>query len=123
MLDELEGPGVCPVCGASGFSCRNDVLGSEGGVRIVRLADGEQEGSMHTLTERTYVNADSTAVVPEGSAEAAWLLGVEGDEISDETAERLGLNAPKKSRSKKGTADQSAAEAEVATAQAEAPEG
>lgn len=46
---------------------------------------------MHTLTERTYVNRDSTKVVPEGSPQAAFLLGLAGDEISDETAKRLGL--------------------------------
>lgn len=78
---------------------------------------------MHKLTERTYVNADSTAVVPEGSPDAAWLLGLEGDEVSDETAERLGLiAAPKKGKKAKATADQEAAEAEVATAQVESPE-
>lgn len=48
---------------------------------------------MHRLTERTYVNADSTKVVPEGSVEAAFLLGIAGDEISTETAARLGLTA------------------------------
>lgn len=46
---------------------------------------------MFRLTERTYVNATSTKVVPEGSTEAAFLLGIEGDEISEETAARLGL--------------------------------
>lgn len=46
---------------------------------------------MHTLTERTYVNRDSTKIVKEGSADAAYLLGIAGDEISDETAKRLGL--------------------------------
>ena len=46
---------------------------------------------MHTLTDRTYVNADSTKVVAEGSPDAAFLLGNAGDEISDETAKRLGL--------------------------------
>lgn len=45
----------------------------------------------HTLGTRTYVNADSTKVVDEGSPDAAYLLGNEGDEISDETAARLGL--------------------------------
>lgn len=47
---------------------------------------------MHTLTSRTYVNSDSTKVVDEGSPDAAYLLGDAGDEISAETAERLGLN-------------------------------
>jgi hypothetical protein len=119
VLDELEAPGVCPVCGAPGFSCRNDVLGSSPGVRIRRLSD-PQEGTMHTLTEKTFVNADSTAVAAEGSVEAAWLLGLEGDEISDETAERLGLTGSKKGKKKaKSTADETAEEAEVETAQVE----
>lgn len=48
---------------------------------------------MFMLTGRTYVNRDSTKVVPEGSVDAAWLLGLAGDEISDETAKRLGLVA------------------------------
>jgi hypothetical protein len=65
------------------------MLGS-GGVRITRLRDGEGE-PMHKLTEKTYVNADSTKVVPEGDPEAAYLLGLEGDEISLETAQRVGL--------------------------------
>jgi hypothetical protein len=122
ILDELETAGACPVCGSPAFSCRTDALSSEGGVRIIRL--GDQEGTMHTLTAKTWVNANSTAVVPEGSPEAAWLLGLEGDEISDETAERLGLNAaPKKSKSKsKATADETADEAGVTTAQVETPE-
>lgn len=46
---------------------------------------------MVTLKARTYVNRDSSKVVPEGSVEAAWLLGNAGDEISEETAARLGL--------------------------------
>lgn len=48
---------------------------------------------MHTLAARTYVNADSTKVVAEGDADAAYLLGNEGDEISDEVATRLGLSS------------------------------
>lgn len=46
---------------------------------------------MYKLEARTYVNNDSTKVVDEGSPDAAFLLGAEGDEISVETAERLGL--------------------------------
>lgn len=46
---------------------------------------------MYELTERTYVNADSTKVVPEGHVDAAFLLGPAGGKISMETAERLGL--------------------------------
>lgn len=60
------------------------------GVKIVRLSDKKEE-PMHVLAARTYVNRDSTKVVPEGSPEAAFLLGLAGDEISDETAARLGL--------------------------------
>lgn len=90
-----DGPGNCPVCGAKGYSCREDaMLGSGGGVTIVRRVrtkDGEETG-MHTLKAKTFVNADSTKVVPEGHVDAAYLLGLAGDEISDETATRLGLN-------------------------------
>lgn len=50
----------------------------------------------HALTERTYVNADGTKVVPEGSPEAHSLLGLEGDEIDDERAKALGLDKPSK---------------------------
>lgn len=83
--------GTCPICGSTGYGCSPGMLGS-GGVRIVTLAE-QKEKPMHTLKARTYVNADSTKVVPEGSTEAAYLLGGEGDEISDETAARLGLTA------------------------------
>jgi hypothetical protein len=47
------------------------------------------------LTERSYVNADRTKVVSEDSPEAAFLLGLPGDEVPDAEAERLGLNKPK----------------------------
>lgn len=47
---------------------------------------------MFKLETRTYVNSDSSKVVEEGSSDAAFLLGNEGDEISVETAERLGLS-------------------------------
>lgn len=89
-----DGPGFCPVCGAKGYSCREDaMLGSGGGVTIVRgvRTDEGEAPTMHKLTAKTYVNKDSTKVVAEGSADAAYLLGLEGDEISDETAKRLGL--------------------------------
>ncbi len=46
---------------------------------------------MHKLASETYVNRDSTKVVPKGSVDAAYLLGMADDEISDETAVRLGL--------------------------------
>jgi hypothetical protein len=44
---------------------------------------------------RLYVNADRTKVVPEDSPEAAFLLAPEGDEVDDETAERLQLKRRK----------------------------
>lgn len=50
---------------------------------------------MAVLTERTYVNADGTKVVPESSPEAAFLLGGEGDEIDDERAKALGIGKSK----------------------------
>jgi hypothetical protein len=50
---------------------------------------------MTVLTERTYVNADGTKVVPGDSPEAHSLLGLEGDEISDERAKALGIKSPK----------------------------
>lgn len=98
--DELyfDGPRDCPVCGAKGGSCREEAMLRSGlmdetkhptGVRIVRLHD--ERGPMYKLTEKTYVNRDSTKVAKEGSVEAAFLLGMPGDEISEETATRLGL--------------------------------
>lgn len=89
-----DGPGYCPTCGAKDFACRQKaMLGSGGGVTIVRRVrthEGEAR-PMHTLKAKTWVNRDSTKVAKEGSTEAAFLLGLEGDEISDETAKRLGL--------------------------------
>ena len=103
-----DGPGYCPVCGAKGYSCREKaMLGSGGGVTIVRrvrTTEGEAP-PMHTLTAKTWVNKDSTKVVPEGSADAAYLLGLAGDEISDETATRLGLGAYEEAAPSKSVAD------------------
>lgn len=91
-MDDLEVElGICPTCGAKGYSCETSVLSSTA-VRISRLAD-RKETTMHKLATETYVNQDSTKVVPKGSLESAWLLGMAGDEISDETAARLGLDA------------------------------
>src|SRR4051812_15307521 len=89
----MDEEGVCPYCGSKGFRCRDEALSSiEGGVRIFRLPrPGEEREPMHTLKSETYVNANSTKVVKKGSVESAFLLGLAGDEISDETAERLGL--------------------------------
>lgn len=92
MYDDED---VCPVCGAKNGKCREDAMlrsGADGTlhtVRIVRLTD--ERGPMYTLTEETYVNRDSTKVAKKGSPESAYLLGMAGDEISEETAKRLGL--------------------------------
>lgn len=45
----------------------------------------------HVLTERTWLNRSRTRVVPAGSPQAAYLLGVAGDEIPEADAKRLGL--------------------------------
>lgn len=44
-----------------------------------------------TATERIWLTADRERVVPDGSAEAAFLLANEGSEIPAAEAERLGL--------------------------------
>lgn len=63
---------------------------------------------MFTLTERLWYTADKTAVVSDGDLKAAFLLGVEGSQISDEEATRLGLSEtkaePKKRANKKAKA-------------------
>lgn len=46
---------------------------------------------MYRSDRRLYVNSDRTAVVPEGSPEAAFLLVGEGGEVDDAEAKRLGL--------------------------------
>lgn len=106
MLDEEDDEaGRCPTCGAAGLSCQPEEMrvalttkprtggvlrsGQHGGITVRYRREGEEP--MHTLATRTYVNRDSTKVVDEGSPDAAFLLGNEGDEISAETAERLGL--------------------------------
>lgn len=53
-------------------------------------------GKTHKLAGLTYVNADRTKVVPEGSSEAAYVLGGEGYEIPIEQAEALGLTTETK---------------------------
>ena len=45
----------------------------------------------YKATERLYVNADRTKIVPEHSSEAAFLLAAEGKELPDDVAERYGL--------------------------------
>lgn len=46
---------------------------------------------MHTLKERTFANADGTAVAEEGSVEARYFVGNAGDEIPLAEAQKLGL--------------------------------
>lgn len=47
--------------------------------------------SGYRTTERLYVNADRSRIVPEDSSEAAFLLAAAGKEISAEDAEKYGL--------------------------------
>jgi hypothetical protein len=47
----------------------------------------------HVLIGRTYVDADRSAIVSEDSPQAAFLLGVAGDEVDETTASRLGLTS------------------------------
>lgn len=50
------------------------------------------------IADKTYyLNADKTAIVEEGSPDAAWLLVAEGGEIAQEEADKYGLkiNTPK----------------------------
>ncbi len=42
--------------------------------------------------DRLWLNADKTKVVKDGDPDAAFLFVVEGDTVSDEDAERYGLN-------------------------------
>jgi hypothetical protein len=46
-------------------------------------------------TERLYLNADKSKVVPEGDPEAAFLFATPGTEISAEDAAKYGLGAKK----------------------------
>lgn len=46
---------------------------------------------MLRLTDRVYLNADKTKVVPHGHPDAAVLLGVRGSLISEADAKRLGV--------------------------------
>jgi hypothetical protein len=50
-----------------------------------------ESGAMHRLTSDTYSNADGTKVVAETSPDVAFFVGLAGDEIPLERAERLGL--------------------------------
>ena len=46
---------------------------------------------MHTLDRKLWLTPDKDRVVEDGDPEAAFLLGNEGTEVSDDEAERLGL--------------------------------
>lgn len=48
---------------------------------------------VYRLTERLFVNADKSQVVEAGSAEAAYLLGGPGAEISEADVDKYGLLA------------------------------
>lgn len=48
-------------------------------------------GGLHTLAERTYLDASRTRALPEGHPDAAFLLGAKGNEIPLEDAVALGL--------------------------------
>ena len=63
----------------------------------------------YVATERIWLTADKERVVPDGSAEAAFLLANEGTEVPAAEVERLGLVGRK-------------AAAKPADKQAEAPE-
>lgn len=45
------------------------------------------------ITRRLWLTADRERVVEEGDPSAAFLLAAEGDEVSDEDAERYGVEA------------------------------
>lgn len=53
-----------------------------------------------TLDKRLWLTSDRENVVDEGHPDAAFLLGGEGDEISDDEAARLGLKPSKKAANK-----------------------
>jgi hypothetical protein len=50
--------------------------------------------------ERIYVNADRSAVVPEDSPDAAFLLVGEGGELPDEDAAKYGLTKRERTEAK-----------------------
>jgi hypothetical protein len=63
-----------------------------GGLRIIRLGDTEAI-PMVTMTERLWLTADGSRVVPDGDPAAAVLFATPGDEISEERAAELGIGA------------------------------
>lgn len=56
-----------------------------------REHDKEARPAMHKLEKRTYTNATWDKVVDGTSPEAAFLVGIEGNEISEDVARKLGL--------------------------------
>lgn len=66
----------------------------------------KDDGSWYTVEETIYVNSDKSAVVPEGSPDAAWQLATKGKRIPMEQARALGLvKAPKKAKEAEPEAD------------------
>ena len=55
---------------------------------------------MHTLDRKLWLTADKDDIVEDGDDRAAFLLGLAGDEIPDDEAERLGLTGSKKEAAK-----------------------
>lgn len=47
----------------------------------------------YVAKERLYLNEDRSEVVPEGHADARWLLAFKGDTVDDEVVKRYGLGA------------------------------
>jgi hypothetical protein len=54
--------------------------------------DNEGKGS-YLVTERLFVNADKSKIVPEDSPEAAFLLATPGKRLSAQEAAKYGLKA------------------------------
>lgn len=53
----------------------------------------EADKGAYLVTERLFVNADKSKIVPEGSPEAAYLLATPGKRLSAEEAKKYGLKA------------------------------
>jgi len=90
-MEDFDELGACPVCGASGSSCR-DVMKGPGGLRIVRFGETEAV-PMVRVEYRLWKAADGT-IVPDGDARAAFLFAAPGDEIAEELAAELGIGQP-----------------------------
>lgn len=72
---------LCPVCGLP--DC---VPEYRGGVKIARIEEG---APMYHLEERTFLDKEGKATTDQEKAET--LLGIAGDEISEEAAKGAGL--------------------------------